>query len=219
LKILIVCGLVVTGIAFFTVRAFGGAVAEPRLDHSTAAAVAVGPGPLSRDSFWNIIDHSAAFEADPDAQLVDLRATLSRLSPSQVADFERMFDETLRQSYSWDLWGAAYVANGGASDDGFEYFRCWLISKGRKVFDKVSANPDSLADLLAAGEGAGDLEFEDFAYVAREVWATKTKRDWSDLPVVANMAHDDKPSGVPFSEDAAELARRYPKLWKRFGQP
>lgn len=218
LKILILCGLVLAGAAFFAVRAFGGGVAEPRSERSTAAAVAVGSGPLSRDSFWNIIDHSAASEANPDAQLADLRTSLSRLSPSQIADFERLFDETMRQSYSWDLWGAAYIANGGASDDGFEYFRCWLISKGRKVFEKVVADPDSLADVLAGSEGGGDLEFEDFAYVARETWAAKTKRDWNDMPVVANMAYDDKPSGVPFSENPAELARRYPKLWKRFGR-
>lgn len=218
LKILILCGFVLAGAAFFAVSAFGGAVAEPRLERSTAAAVAVGSGPLARDGFWNIIDHSAASEANPDTQLADLRASLSRLSPSQIADFERIFDETMRQSYSWDLWGAAYVANGGASDDGFEYFRCWLISKGRKVFERVVADPDSLADLLASGEGVGDLEFEDFAYVARETWAARTKRDWNEMPVVANMAYDKKPSGVPFSENPAELARRYPKLWKRFGR-
>ena len=36
-------------------------------------------------------------------------------------------------SYRWDLWGAAYLANGGCSDDGFDYFRGWLIGQGRKV--------------------------------------------------------------------------------------
>ena len=53
LKILILCSLVLAGAAFFAVRAFGGAVAEPRLERSTAAAVAVGSGPLTTDSFWN----------------------------------------------------------------------------------------------------------------------------------------------------------------------
>ncbi|WP_217498085.1 MULTISPECIES: DUF4240 domain-containing protein [Sphingomonas] len=35
------------------------------------------------------------------------------------------------RSYRWDLWRAAKVAKGGVSDDGFEYFRTWLISRGR----------------------------------------------------------------------------------------
>ncbi len=32
-----------------------------------------------------------------------------------------------------DLWGAAWVLLGGASDDAFDYFRCWLIGQGREV--------------------------------------------------------------------------------------
>lgn len=51
------------------------------------------------------------------------------------------------RSYRWDLWGAAYVAKGGASDDGFEYFQRWLISRGRTDFERVLADPDALADL------------------------------------------------------------------------
>jgi hypothetical protein len=44
-----------------------------------------------------------------------------------------------------DQWGAAYLANGGCSDDGFDYFRGWLIGQGRKVYETVLADPDSLA--------------------------------------------------------------------------
>ncbi|WP_239019841.1 DUF4240 domain-containing protein [Sphingomonas suaedae] len=213
---MIIWGLLLASLIFLAVRAFGGGVTEARPSDGTPAPLVVGSGPLTQESFWALVDHSAALEADPDAQLADLRASLSRLSASQIADFERIFDETMRRSYSWDLWGAAYLANGGASDDGFEYFRCWLISKGRSVFDKVVASPDSLADLLAPG-GGGDYEFEEFAYVAREAWQEKTGRDWNDMPVIADMAYDNEPSGAAFSEDPADLAKRYPKLWERFG--
>jgi hypothetical protein len=185
-------------------------------ESQSAARIEIGPGPLSLDGFWALIDHSATLESDADAQVADLRVSLQRLTPDQIADFEKLFDETMRNCYSWDLWGAAYLSNGGASDDGFEYFRCWLISKGRRVFEAVSADPDSLAELLAPGEG-GDLEFEEFAYVARDAWAAKTGRDWNEMPVVANMAYDIEPKGSPLIESREALARRYPKLWKRFG--
>lgn len=122
----------------------------------------------------------------------------------------------MRDSYTWDLWGAAYVANGGASDDGFEYFRCWLISKGRRVFEQILRDPDSLADFIAEGE-TGDFEFEEFAYVARNAWSKKTGNDWNEMPVVANMIYNADPKGTPFSEDPNELRRRFPKLWRRFG--
>jgi hypothetical protein len=217
LKTLILFGLVLAGLTFFAVRAFGGSMSEARPSGRTPVTVVVGSGPLTSENFWALIDHSAAFEANPDAQLADLRASLNRLSASQIADFERIFDATMNQSYSWDLWGAAYLVNGGASDDGFEYFRCWLISKGRTVFQKAVSSPDSLSDLLATGDG-GVFEFEAFGYVAREAWQAKTGRDWNDMPIVADMAYDHKPSGAAFSENPADLAKRYPKLWKRFGR-
>ncbi|MFL6076856.1 MAG: DUF4240 domain-containing protein [Mycobacteriales bacterium] len=39
----------------------------------------------------------------------------------------------MAESYQGDLWGAAYLINGGASDDGFDYFRGWLIARTRGV--------------------------------------------------------------------------------------
>ena len=207
MKTLLLVAIVLAGVAGFAIRASG----------ATPVGVAAGQGPLTKDEFWTLIDHSAAFARDPDAQLADLNASLSRQSASRIADFERLFDDTMHQSYSWDLWGAAYLINGGASDDGFEYFRCWLISRGRAFFDKAVADPDSLADLLPPDD-RGDHDFEEFAYVARRAWHARTGRDWNAMPVIANMSERDNPRGKPFSEDPADLARRYPRLWKRFGQ-
>jgi hypothetical protein len=52
----------------------------------------------------------------------------------------------MAESYRWDLWGAAYLINGGCSDDGFDYFRGWLLSQGRAIWQATLADPDSLAD-------------------------------------------------------------------------
>ena len=59
---------------------------------------------------------------------------LTGLTPQDVVSFELAFGHEVQRAYTWDLWGAAYVVHGGASDDGFVYFRHWLISKGRRVF-------------------------------------------------------------------------------------
>ena len=173
-------------------------------------------GSLSLDEFWAIIDHSAQFQTDTDLQSADLHASLMRLSPTQITEFQRMFDQTMRNSYTWDLWGAAHVANGGASDDEFEYFRCWLISKGRRTFEQVSSAPDSLADIIGNDE-TGHFEFEEFAYLARDAWSEKTGKDRNEMPIIANMAYDAEPKGTPFSENPEELQHRFPKLWRRFG--
>lgn len=185
-------------------------------DSEQGPTAANSASPMDRVQFWRIIERTTPLEADTEAQAAALRKELDRLTETEIEAFETTFDQIMRESYSWDLWGAAYVIHGGASDDGFEYFRVWLISKGQAVFERASADPDSLADMLAA-DSSGPLEFEEFAYIAREAWAAKTGKDYESMPIVAAMIYPDlEPSGEPFEEDEAHLAKRYPKLWKRF---
>lgn len=173
--------------------------------------------PMSLEKFWAVVATTTEHEHDAARQLDALRFTLRKLSTDELLAYEAAFDQVMTDSYSWDLWGAAYVVHGGASDDGFEYFRCWLVSKGRRVFERVLAQPDSLADLLAANL-QGVLEFESFAYVAREVWAEKTGKPAGEMPGAAAMLYIGRnPTGKPFEEDEASLAKRYPKLFRRFG--
>ena len=173
---------------------------------------------MSDDRFWAIVDSAAAYEAQPDAQLNVLRSALGKLSADDIEAFQAALGAQLKRSYTWDLWGADYVIHGGASDDAFEYFRRWLISKGRRVFEKVLADADSLADILAA-DSQGVLEFEEFAYAAGDVWSKKTGRPANQMPDTSEASYaGTDPSGTPFEEDEAALSARYPKLWKRFGK-
>lgn len=200
--------------ALALIVAYGGGARPAKQGLQTP--VTVGTGPLSRDDFWALVDHSATWGEDADAQLMDLRTSLSRLTPSQIAAFQSYFEEAMIRSYRWDLWGAAYVAKGGASDDGFEYFQRWLISRGRTDFERVLADPDALAD-LAIPDAQSDLEFEAFGYVAPEVWSAKSGQALSQMPEADVRPRPSAPSGTPFKEEKSHLAARYPKLWKRFG--
>jgi hypothetical protein len=174
--------------------------------------------PMSDNRFWAIVDASAKFESDPGRQLVALRSEMGKLLVPELLAYEAAFDGLMRRSYTWELRGAAYVVHGDVSDEEFAYFRCWLISKGRKTFEKVLADPDSLADVLVP-EVKRYPEFESFAYVARKAWTGRTGRKSDDMPNAAPMTYTDfDASGIPYSEDPAELAKQYPKLWKRFGK-
>lgn len=171
--------------------------------------------PMSNSRFWSIVHKTVPAGFDRDRQLAALRQALSSLTLAELEAYEDTFHGLMQQSYSWDLWGAAYIINGGASDDGFEYFRCWLLSRGEAVFSKALADPDSLAELISANADEA-LDFEEFAYVARTVWSEKS--DEAEMPNASPMMYPGKePSGTPFAEEAAHLAKRYPKLWKRFG--
>jgi hypothetical protein len=171
---------------------------------------------MPEDRFWGLIEKTTSYAPDQDAQVEALKRELRTLSASEIEAFDRAFCQQQRRAYSWDLWGAAYVMNGGASDDGFEYFQRWLISKGRKVFEAALADPDSLATMITTGESEDLYDFELFAYVARDVWEEKTSLSPDRFPDTG-LPPASQPSGVPFEEDGDHLAKRYPKLWARFG--
>jgi len=170
---------------------------------------------MTDSRFWSFIDSTRS--ADRRLQLERLKQRLEALQPKEIEAFEAAFDAKMKQSYSWDLWGAAYVAMGGASDDSFEYFRRWLISRGSDVFAKVVADPDALAAVAPADPE--ELEFEDIAYLAPRVWSAKTGRPFDEMPRASS--YDPLglagPTGQPFADDEAQLARRYPRLSERFG--
>lgn len=171
---------------------------------------------MSDERFWSIVDSTTVYQAEPDRQLEALRHELRNLPAEEIDAYETALEAQLQKSYSWDLWGAAYVIHGGASDDSFVYFRLWLISKGNRIFAEVLANPDVLADLLVA-EALGVLEFEEFLYVAREIWGEKTGKDPGEMPSATAAIYLTEPSGQEFNDDADHLSQRYPKLWRRFG--
>lgn len=175
---------------------------------------------MPEDRFWEIIERKLGPDIDPDTRIEVLRASLRALPIEEVIAFEVTFRRLLNEAYSWDLWGAAYVIHGGASDDAFEYFRRWLASRGRDAYRAALTDPDSLADLPLEPAGPfGIWEFEEFYYVAVEVFEEKggegDVRDHSETEAGLGM---DGPSGEPFEDDEDHLRRRYPKLWERFGE-
>lgn len=181
-------------------------------DQNVSAAAVIR---MSEERFWSIVDQS--IHDDLSRQIEALRSELVKLSPEEIEGFEATFDKQMRRSYRWDLWGALYVAMGGASDDSFEYFRLWLISRGRDAFSKVVADPDSLADI--APDDPLALEFEELAHLAPDVWSAKTGKSWEEMPYLASFFNPlgyGTPAGEPFPEDPEELSRQYPKLSNHF---
>jgi hypothetical protein len=172
---------------------------------------------LDEARFWAIIDRTAVHEANRSQQTAALHRELSALSVEEVVAFAHATERQLARACRWDLWAVGYIIEGGMSDDGFEYFRRWLLSKGRSTFERILAAPDDLADMLPRG-ATGELEYEDFTYVAWEVWGEKTGANPSDIPMPPDfILSGPEPAGQPFQEDAAWLAGHFPKTWARFG--
>lgn len=173
---------------------------------------------MPADQFWEIIERTAPSGREASAQAQALQTILRELSPEQIISFEIAFRRYLNAAYTWDLWGAAFVVQGGCSDDGFEYFRRWLVSRGRDTYEAALADPDSLAEFEGWPGPFGVWDFEEIYYVAKRVFEENGgKGDVRDYSESEAGLGGPEPSGEPFDEDEEHLAQRYPKLWQRFG--
>jgi hypothetical protein len=159
------------------------------------------------DRFWDLIDQARAGGKSCSDSSSELERVLSKLSPAEIETFARDQDDLLRTSYRWDLWGAAFVINGGCSDDGFDYFRGWLFLQGREVWNYAMRDPESLAEVPLEG----DTACEDILYAASKAYESATGHS---LPS-RGEAPPSEPAGTAWAE--AELETLYPRLSKRFG--
>ena len=77
-----------------------------------------------------------------------------------TADESLAFYVTLKQKaaklHTWDHWGAAYIAMGGCGDDGFDYFKSWIISQGQTAYLAFLENADNLICLLYTSDAADE---------------------------------------------------------------
>jgi hypothetical protein len=127
---------------------------------------------MDEDQFWELVAQSLQNSGSQDEQEEFLINTLLNLSDEEIIGFRLRTDYLLYHTYQSEMWCAGYIMNGGCSDDGFEYFRLWVISRGREVYENAKANPDSL--ISEYDEEMGDnYEFEGFWYVALRAFEVK----------------------------------------------
>jgi hypothetical protein len=164
---------------------------------------------MNADDFWRIIDsvHDAS-GGNMDRKCDLLRVRLDKLNDQDLRDFIDHFDAADAKAYTWPLWGAAYVMNGGCSDDAFSDFRATLISLGRNVYEAALSDPDSLADLDFEDEE--DICYEGFQYVKNEVAEAR----FDEIPEM-RTSFPSKPSGEEWDEET--VCNLYPRLSVKYG--
>ena len=179
---------------------------------------------MNEDQFWQAIAEARSRAEGDDNRFCDaLEGVLLEGAPEAIVAFDRWFYQCYFDSYRADLWGAAFIMNGGCSDDGFDYFRGWLITQGREVFAAALERPDSLAQAVPDGAEADfGFENEDVLNLARCTWITKTglsddefdrqRGPSAGYPALGEFEWSDGAGDI----DEAKGKRLYPKLWARF---
>lgn len=159
------------------------------------------------DFFWDIIEQAKCLANDDIEQRpAALKQVLMRQNAAQIQMFDQLYREKLVEAYRWDLWGAAYVIQGGCSDDSFDYFRDFLISEGRQVFETALKSPDNLAQI----DLPDDVELEDFRYAIGDAYEAVTDAEMPISPVT----YPAEPAGQAWTED--QLEQLFPQLCAKY---
>jgi hypothetical protein len=128
---------------------------------------------MNEDQYWALVDNSLKHE-----QETFLVNELRKLSNEEIIGFRLRTDKLLYDTYNSEMWCAGYIMNGGCSDDGFEYFRCWVISRGRDTYYKSKDDPDYL--IQESIEGAEYYDYEGFWYVALTAFEKNSNKNLYD---------------------------------------
>jgi hypothetical protein len=148
---------------------------------------------------------------------------LARRPTEEIVSFGRHYDRVAAESHRQLLWAAAYLINGGCSDDGFDYFRGWLVTRGRRVWARAIADPDSLVDVVPTNRVARlkrawlPLECEDMisaAYSAYERATGDPEGYWVAVAGEHGEAGSEPGDDWFDFDDDAEMRVRLPRLSK-----
>jgi hypothetical protein len=172
---------------------------------------------MTEAEFWKWIKAAKGDDADETVeQLID---SLAESSVEQVLAFGHWWEALRNRAYQWPLWGAAYLMNGGCSDDGFMDFRSWLILQGEQVYAAALADPDSLAKVKVEPDEASCE-----CYPAPDAFEriSGNKKPDAYYQALAKAypveAVPSEPAGEEWDfDDEAEMKKRLPKLFKTFG--
>ena len=186
--------------------------------------------------FWEAIEKSYKYNKkdweayDLEEHIEKLTAYLSKYSEEKLILFEKTLQEKLISLYTapiaelsiileneYEKEGDTYSFDGYISDDGFIYFRCWLLLKGKEFYDDITKDIES----FVSGKynfDIGDTWAEGLLYVAND--ANQEARPDSDEDIIRDTVYEKWPEINYDRGDFAmerkpeygkELQKMYPK--------
>ena len=159
---------------------------------------------MSDTEFWTLLD--AVRAAQPEAPAQWLAEQLGR-DPARLMAFDRCWLTQVDAAYNWQLWAAAYVLQGGCSDDGFWEFRNGLIGMGREAYEAITRNPDAIVDWFEDEDDYFDKTeaLAELSYELQPVWRTLTGAGEDDY-FEHGLALRNTPTGTAWSSGDDEEA-------------
>ncbi|WP_051605692.1 DUF4240 domain-containing protein [Polaribacter sp. Hel_I_88] len=134
--------------------------------------------PLVDHKYWSCIEKVNSLRLKNDIFHSILKEKLQGYSLADIKGFHLKTNQLVENIKSRELQHIAIqMSDIGCSDDGLDYFIYWVISQGKLVYQNTKLNPKSLIINYRVG---GIHNYEEFGYVAYEVFYDKTNEDLKD---------------------------------------
>ncbi len=164
---------------------------------------------MKESQFWECIDQASASDDFADS----LRNVLHDLDLEEIISFKNIFLKKLVEAYVFPLLAANFVISSYVSDDGFEEFRAWLVSKGKLSFQNAVDSPETIADWLEKEE-VDEVEGHKLLNIADEVYAELGGEEEEFYKSVIFPPEPD--INMTWPENKSEFQLEYPKLVAKF---
>lgn len=137
---------------------------------------------MTTEQFWEIIAeiNTKAPDGSQEAVLQQAKEVLRRFTLEELTAYDQIFQVYHSASFRQYLRTASTELGVSCSEESFMAFRSWLISRGKQVYMDALRDPQSLSQVIRAGE---KLNFEAFAYVASDVYTEKLKAQGKHVEV------------------------------------
>lgn len=155
--------------------------------------------------FWTLISEARKSSENKYDFIDNLKTILEAFQPVELRNFQKHLLIKLNELNIWDIWALAYIVRRGCGDDGFDYFKAWVISKGHQAYMSILAlEEQNLKNIFDE-----DPQLEELFYLAQEIYEDKTGDIMKPVKV-----KQQKITGKKWTEENLELM--FPSLCKMF---
>lgn len=173
---------------------------------------------MNEDQFWRIIAQSLEKSNNKREQKEYIEKKLFLLPLKEILGFQLKVYQLMYDTYTSEMWCAIHLLFNGCSDDGFEYFRNWLLFRGKDSYYNAKQNPDTLLEVMEKAEKAYCYSMQYFWGVAMDTFEKRTGHffggyiDWDNFqPHESNHP----PIELNWNDENSESIRKKicPRIW------
>jgi len=178
---------------------------------------------MNEKEFWDFIE-SAKINNESDAS--NISDMLEELGYEKAVDFALHFEnildvlDTSTNAYAF----GALIKGSPCSDDGWLYFRSWLIYQGKDIVTKAMKDPDALMDVYDKYKTRkkifGEYDTEDYLSIWFNCFDEEIMDDIDNSTIYGQETFCDDSNEIDWEVTTTELyfKEHMPRLWEKFSK-